>query len=183
MQPFRILDDETEMQQGDHEQNGETESATTRRDLTERFHTEERKARLQEQGLESTWVGVGAWEVRDESLSRTSEGIGPGKTLLTAWRDLQLARRLSAERYLKSKQREAFQDGVSGIILHLIHAWKTHQLRHSDRSFEFLNAYRQMLLAIQQRIDKNPEDEARIQTILLHLDKLIGPTVFGGSEF
>jgi hypothetical protein len=183
MQPFRLLDEETQLQQNEHEQNGEAESTTTRRDLTERFHTEERKARLQEQGLESTWVGVGAWEVRDEIFSHTSEGVGPGKTVLTAWRDLQLAHRLSAERYLKSKRREAFQDGVSGIILHLIQSWKTHQLRRSDRCFEFLNAYRQALVAVQQRIDKDPEDEVRIQAILLHLDKLIGPTVFGGSEY
>ncbi len=183
MQPFRTLEDDTKIEEVSVDQNGETGSTTSRRDLTERFHTEERKARLQEQGLESAWVGVGAWEVRDESLSRASEGIGPGKTLLTAWRDLQLARRLNSERYLKRKRHEAFQEGISDTISHLIQAWKAHQLRRSDRCFELLNTYRQMLLEVQQRIDKNPEQQARIQAILLHLDKLIGPTVFGGPDY
>lgn len=183
MQPFRILEDETQEKPDEVEQNSEAEITTSRRDLTERFHTSERKARLQEQGLESTWVGVGAWEVRDENLARTGEGIGPGRTLLTAWRDLQLARRLSSERYLKRKQYEAFQDGVSDTISNLIQSWKAHQLRRSDRCFEFLNTYRHALLELQGRIDKNSKQQASIQAILLHLDKLIGPTVFGGPEF
>ncbi len=35
-----------------------------RRQLTERFHTDDLHRRLQEAGLELAWVGVGTWEVR-----------------------------------------------------------------------------------------------------------------------
>ncbi len=183
MQPFRILEDEAHIAEGDAAENGGPESSTSRRDLTERFHTEEREARLRDHGLESSWVGVGAWEVRDERRSHPGEGIGPGKTLLTAWRDRQLARRLNSERYLKRKRHDAFQDGVSAALSHLIRAWKAHQLRRSDRCFEFLNTYRHILLELQQRLERNPEWDGRIQAILLHLDKLIGPTVFGGPDY
>ncbi len=179
MQPFHV-EDETQSAAGNADENGTADSATSRRDLTERFHTEERKARLKDHGLESAWVGVGAWEVRG---SQPAEGIGPGKTLLTAWRDLQLARRLNSKRYLERKGHDAFQDVVSDSVSHLIRSWKAHQLRRSDRCFEFLNTYRQQLLEVQQRLERNPEQDNRIQTILLHLDKLIGPTVFGGPEF
>jgi hypothetical protein len=180
MQPFRILENEAQIAEADAGEDGAADSAATRRDLTERFHTEERKARLRDHGLESTWVGVGAWEVRG---SHPGEDIGPGKTLLTAWRDLQLARRLNSKRYLQRKGHEAFQDVVSDSVSHLIRSWKAHQLRRSDRCFEFLNTYRQVLLEIQQRLERNPEQDGRIQTILLHLDKLIGPTVFGGPDY
>lgn len=153
-----------------------------RREITESFHTETRRERLREQGLELTWVGVGAWELRDVQLQQTPREPGPGRTLLAAWRDLQLAQRYSRESFLTHKRYQAYQDYASRSIQDLIKAWKEHELRRSDRCYEFLIRYREKMAELHLRTERKAERDAKLRSVMDHLETLLGPGVLGSSE-
>lgn len=182
MQPHRIPEDEENPQREDSAPQDVQQPLPPRRDLSERFHTDERRARLKDRGLELTWVGVGAWEVRDDKLPTTPREVGPGRIILSAWRDYQLTRRLRTENYLDRKRYQAFQDRIAETLTTLIHGWEEHELRRSDRCFEVLIKFREKLMEIHLRLDRKSEWETRFQAIMEHLDKLIGPSVLGGPE-
>ncbi|NIS82668.1 MAG: hypothetical protein GTO14_21265 [Anaerolineales bacterium] len=182
MQPHRIPEDEVHPHAEEAAPQEVKGEISPRRDLSERFHTDDRKSRLKDRGLELTWVGVGAWEVRDDKLSHTPREVGPGKIILSAWRDYQLTRRLRTEGFVDRKRYQAFQDRIADTLTTLIHGWEQHELRRSDRCFEVLIRFREKLMEIYLHLDRKAEGDTRYQAIMEHLDKLIGPSVLGGLE-
>jgi hypothetical protein len=179
LQPNRLLELERDPDADSTSEN--QEPLPPRRDLTESFHTDARQSRLREQGLELAWVGVGAWEVRDEEMEKAPREVGPGKTLMTAWRDLQRTRRLRSQSYLERAKEQSFKDRSARTLNNLIWTWKNHQLRPSDRCFEVLNKVRQDLVQLRINVESNAELDTKYEAILDHLDGLIGPVTMGGS--
>jgi hypothetical protein len=179
LQPNRLLELDREPESDTLSE--DQEPLPPRRDLIESFHTDARQSRLREQGLELAWVGVGAWEVRDEETEKASREAGPGKTLMTAWRDLQRTRRLRSQSYLERTKEQSFKDRTARTINNLIWTWKNHQLRPGDRCYEVLNRLRQDLVQLRISMESSAELEAKYQAILDHLDELIGPVTMGGS--
>lgn len=72
-----------------------------RRKLTERFHTEQARARLRERGLELDWVGVGTWEI---GSPESGHQISIGKTIVGAWQNVQRARVLRSPSYVERQR-------------------------------------------------------------------------------
>lgn len=182
LQPHQMLEEQDQDSNLDKDPTDHKETLPPRREITESFHTEARRERLREQGLELTWVGVGAWELRDAQLQQTPREPGPGKTLLAAWRDLQLAQRYGRESYLTRKRYQAYQDYASRSIQDLIKAWKEHELRRSDRCYEFLIRYREKIAEMHLRSERKAERDAKLLAVMEHLERLLGPGVLGGSE-
>lgn len=121
-----------------------------RRELTASFHTQERKQRLRDLGLELVWVGVGTWEVRDDQVHSTDLEIAAGQTLTGVARDEARARRLRSPDHL-SRERQLREFALQReVVLELINAWN-----HADRyrCYELLDRLRRRLMDLQSRIE------------------------------
>ncbi len=132
-----------------------------RRRLTERFHTEELRRRLQQAGLELAWVGVGMWEVPpagphpDETLTQALASIGPG----------------AGQEHTQDKADPRAQPDVHSLARAFLHAWNSAAERGSDRKAALLNQVRSSLAQLDE--DAAPGEAGRptpsIQAVLEHL--------------
>lgn len=111
-----------------------------RRQLTEHFHNESTRQRLQDLGLEIVWVGVGTWEVR-------STDDGAGETLIATWRDLQRALLYRDPEYLQRQQRLGFEKFAARLLRDLIRLWNQTEGDEQARCWNMLayGYYRQLL--------------------------------------
>lgn len=124
-----------------------------RRELTASFHTQERKQRLRDLGLELVWVGVGTWEVRDDQIPSSELEIAAGQTLTGVARDDARARRLRSPDHLgRARQLREFALQRE-VIAELIGAWNEGQQRDRNQCFELLDRLRRRLLDLQVRIE------------------------------
>ena len=121
-----------------------------RRELTASFHTQERKERLRDLGLELVWLGVGTWEVRDDQIPSTDLEIAAGQTLTGVARDDARARRLRSSEHL-GRQRQLREFALHReVILDLIDAWN-----HSGHNpcYELLDRLRRRLIDLRVRVE------------------------------
>lgn len=151
-----------------------------RRKLTERFHTEEARARLRERGLELDWVGVGTWEIG----SPESGGlVSIGKTIVGAWQNVQRARLLQSPSYLQRQRDRGFQDGVQRALESWIATWESDGFTGRHRCWALLRKVHHTLEGLTQGLR---QDDAQlpmdIDRVLEHLDQLTGPRPLGGSS-
>ncbi len=124
-----------------------------RRELTASFHTQERKQRLRDLGLELVWVGVGTWEVRDDQIPSSDMEIAAGQTLTGVARDDARARRLRSPEHL-ARARELREFALQReVILELIAAWNNGQHSDYNRCSALLERLRRRLVDLQGRVE------------------------------
>ena len=150
-----------------------------RRELTASFHTQERKQRLRDLGLELVWVGVGTWEVRDDQIPSTDLEIAAGQTMTGVARDEARARRLrSVEHLARARQLREYALHRE-VILELIASWNNGQMSDRNQCYEILERFRRRLIDLQgrveaaQRLDPGSFDlPERLQETLSQLESL-----------
>ncbi len=153
-----------------------------RRQLTESFHTPERRQRLRDLGLELVWLGVGTWEVRDDQIQSTDLEVAAGQTLTGVARDELRARRLAAPEHLtRERQLRAFSLSQD-VIEELIEVWSDGRLPGRYRCYELLDRFKRRLIDLKGRVDElhrlepssalDLELPERLSEVLLHLESL-----------
>lgn len=154
-----------------------------RRELTRRFHTPEVRSRLEEQGLELVWVGVGTWELRDTSTS-VSRDLSPARTLMSTWRDLHRARRMRSAEFQERQRRLRSEELTSDSLQDLIRSWTRSELPRSARPWEVLTRLTQLLTLCERRLLGHSDLDLPIgfEAALACLRRLIEPEVIGGAE-
>lgn len=151
----------------------------TRRELTDRFHTQELQARLKDHGMALAWVGVGAWELGGGSDSENQPGAG--KTLLETWRNYQRLQLYSSPEYLNRQKTLRFQERVTEIPRLMLSVWHSGKLPHEHRCYELLAQLLRQLSSMQQS-DQTLSSSSRQNLLRLeeHLERLVKPDVLGG---
>ncbi len=123
-----------------------------RRELTAGFHTDERKQRLRDIGLELVWVGVGTWEVRDDQIPSTELEVAAGQTLTGIARDDARARRLRSSEHL-GRERQLREFSLQREVMQeLISTWKDGRMTDRLRCFELMDRLQRRLIDLQGRI-------------------------------
>lgn len=155
-----------------------------RRQLTEHFHTDQLKQRLDDQGLDLAWVGVGTWEVRDDQIPSSQDDSGPAKTLTATWRDLQRANLYKSTDYQARQHDRRLREYNAEVIQEIIRTWKHGEFPRSYRCFEILNSFRHLLFQMLHRLegeqDLNPPPD--IETVVDHILFLIRSKEIGEEE-
>lgn len=151
-----------------------------RRKLTERFHTEEARARLREHGLELDWVGVGTWEI-----GTPDEGgvVSIGKTIVGAWQNVQRARLLRSPSYLERQRSRGFQDGVHWPLEGWIATWESDGFNGRHRCWALLKKIHSTFEGLTENLRQEGEASLPmdIDRALDHLEQLTGPQQLGES--
>ncbi len=147
-----------------------------RRRLTERFHTDELRHRLQLAGLELAWVGVGTWEVAPAGRSTDSS---LAQTLASGWSNVQRLHRMAQEKGTDATDAR-FEGEADRVLLALPEAWESTGARGSDPKVALLRQIRSALLDLwADRDDRSSREEARsLEAVLEHLaslDPALGP--------
>ncbi|MGA9532358.1 MAG: hypothetical protein WBR18_06540 [Anaerolineales bacterium] len=147
--------------------------------LTDRFHTPEAKARLQEHGLELDWVGVGTWEVAGGNQG----SVSIGKSIVGAWQDQQRSRLLQSPSYLTRQQERGYQDGARRPLEGWVAVWRSDDFNGRHRCFALLKHIRNDLHALSNSLEEDvvapPPD---LQATLEHLDQLTHTQRLGGAS-
>jgi hypothetical protein len=152
-----------------------------RRRLTGFFWNPQTLSQLERAGLELVWVGVGAWEVRDESYSEALKR-GPRETLIDTWRNVQKLQLHQDPAFLQRKQESSHEHTLSGLLNALISEWEqqpdnskcwylTYRLK---QSFETIQAS----LTNQDEFQLPPDFEAVVE----HLTQLSRSQILGGPS-
>jgi hypothetical protein len=185
LQPSSLLDEgEAPLEPASQIQEHGATIQIPRRQLTEHFHTEQLRQRLQDQGLDLAWVGVGTWEVRDDQPPSLQDETGPAKTLTATWRDLQRANLYKSTDYQARQHNRGLREYNSDVIQEIIRTWKHGELPKSYRCFEILNSFRhllgQMLYRLEGEQDLNPPPD--IEAVVDHILFLIRSKEIGEEE-
>jgi hypothetical protein len=182
LQPYRSLDG-SDPEQSDQEDRPSS-IHIPRRKLTESFHTDELRRRLQRQGLELAWVGVGTWEVRDEQVTPDAGVTGPGKTLTSTWRDLQRANIYASPDYQARQRDLAYRERIAASINTMIRTWKYGDFTGQYRCFGMLSTFiddlYRMLRTLESVEDSNPPPD--IHSAVSHINLLMRPKAIGDAN-
>lgn len=172
--------------EADSSQQGQPDSETgagtfhiPRRKLTERFHTEGARSRLEDHGLELDWVGVGTWEIGQQD----GEGsVSIGKTIVTAWQNLQRSRLLQSPSYLDRQRERGYQDGARRPLESWIGVWQSDEFSGRHRCWALLQhiAHRLRGLAVELQGEEGLELPPDLDRALEHLDRLTERRQLGG---
>jgi hypothetical protein len=100
-----------------------TQMHIPRRQLTDRFHTEQTRQRLMKSGLEVAWVGVGTWEIRSPAPAEEEEPSA-GQTLISAWRDMQRTQLYRSPQYLARQRSLGYESVTSGMLREVVALWQ-----------------------------------------------------------
>jgi hypothetical protein len=151
-----------------------------RRELTERFHTPETRRRLQEEGLELSWVGVGTWEVGGHGGGDESQALGD--TLIGTWLELQRARRSTAAGPLHGAQLDRQREAARALLSDLVELWRGAETATASRCLAVIGMtyerLREMLAdELIGEVEAPPSD---LRAALLHLAALIPAAAEGG---
>ncbi len=153
----------------------------SRRVLTDRFHTQETRQRLQQMGLELGWVGVGTWELRDTSPASGST-TNVGRTLISTWRNWQKAQHLRSESHLRRVRHRRQREVAGRFLLDLVDRWG----RGGPRALDCLDMVRRLhryLRDTRSHLVGNPDGRLPepYQKVLDHLDRLSRPLELDGE--
>jgi hypothetical protein len=152
-----------------------------RRHLTERFHTPEARRRIQAEGLELAWVGVGTWEVGGHGGADDAQPLG--ETLIGAWLDLQRAKRSGSTMIDPVEQLRQQDEIARGLISDLADLWADPQASGRNRCLGIiglvLNRLREILeVGLSAKVAAPPAD---LRGAMLHLAGLIPSSTPGGE--
>lgn len=153
----------------------------TRRELTDRFHTDELKSRLKDRGLALAWVGVGTWEIGGPEPVKQEAYVAPEKTLLQAWRNYQRLQLYRSPAYLQRQHSSRFQERITEIPQAWIKVWQSGELPREHRCYELLA----LLLSQIKNLKRSDapltsEHTHNLHRIEQHIEGLVQPDVLGG---
>lgn len=181
LQPYRLLDVQKAPASEDEGPIASSQAIQIpRRELTERFHTNEVKQRLQEHGLELDWVGVGTWRI-SEFLEEDQAESTP-HTLIRTWRDSQRLMLIRSPEYLQQQQLQAFQQRPHAILQAWIDTWEIGELPGAYRCFELLSTIAHQLEALEKKLDRTSDHYANLSLLRDHIDTLLQPNILGSDE-
>ncbi|MGD2162505.1 MAG: hypothetical protein PVG02_00975 [Anaerolineales bacterium] len=154
-----------------------------RRELTERFHTPELKARLKDRGLALAWVGVGTWEIGAPEERPKDSTVTPGQTLLDTWRNYQRLQLYRSPAFLQRQRSTYFEERITEIPRSWVQAWQAGELPREHRCYELLALlFRQFQSLRRSDIPYATEHAQNLQRIEDHLERLVRPNVLGGER-
>jgi hypothetical protein len=181
LQPYRRLENR-ESQAADLELpiEGQQSIQIPRRELTERFHTDDLHDRLQDQGLELDWVGVGTWRISDHQDDET--GMSTDQTLIRTWRDSQRLQLYRSPEYIQRQQQLALQRRPNSLIREWIERWESGELPPMYRCYELLSTIAQQLQALESRFDLASTEQSDINLLRNHIESLIDHQILGSDQ-
>jgi hypothetical protein len=181
LQPYRRLENR-ESQAADLEFpiEGQQSIQIPRRELTERFHTDDLHDRLQDQGLELDWVGVGTWRISDHQDDET--GMSTDQTLIRTWRDSQRLQLYRSPEYIQRQQQLALQRRPNSLIREWIERWESGELPPMYRCYELLSTIAQQLQALESRFDLASTEQSDINLLRNHIESLIDHQILGSDQ-
>jgi hypothetical protein len=154
-----------------------------RRELTERFHTPELKARLKDRGLALAWVGVGAWEIGGHSAGGSDAYLTPEKTLLDTWRNYQRLRLYRSAAFLQRQRLNRFHDRLTEVPRAWLRVWRSGELPRTHRCYELLALLLRQIKALKSVEDETSSEHAEnLHRLEGHLEQLLQPDVLGGQN-
>ena len=141
--------------------------SSTRRKLTESFHTPARQKRLRELGLELVWVGVGTWEVRDDQVVDTEDEIAAAKTMTTTARSQSKLERIRSQDHLVAERHRRAAKLTREVLHEVVETWNKGQLPSTYRCYELLQQLKHRLEWFRKRISEfqrlYPEESGNLQ--------------------
>ncbi len=181
LQPYRLLEGQTDSPSEDDGTFAPSQAIQIpRRELTDRFHTEEVRQRLKEQGLELDWVGVGTWRISEFQDEDQVEATP--HTLIGTWRDSQRLMLIRSHEYLQRQQLQAFQQRPYAILEAWINTWEMGDLPGAYRCYELLSTIANQLEALEKRVDRASDQFADLSLIRDHINALLEPNILGSDE-
>lgn len=154
-----------------------------RRELTERFHTPELKARLKDRGLALAWVGVGAWEIGGHSPGGSDAYLTPEQTLLDTWRNYQRLRLYRSTAFLQRQRMMRFNDRLTEVPHAWLQVWRSGELPRTHRCYELLALLLRQIKALKAAEDETSSEHAEnLRRLEGHLEQLVQPDVLGGQN-
>lgn len=152
-----------------------------RRQLTERFHAPEARRRLQDEGLELAWVGVGTWEVGGHAGSDEPRALG--ETLINAWVELQRSKRSAPDGARLAAQLAGQNEIARALLSDLVQIWRDDEIGTRSRCLAMIamvhERLREMLEGdLTEETEPPPSD---LRSALVHLAGLIPSTAEGGQ--
>lgn len=152
-----------------------------RRQLTERFHTAHARRRLQDEGLELAWVGVGTWEVG--AHAGRAEPPALGETLIGAWLDTQRAKRSRSAGPIRGAHLGLDVELARAMSSDILDVWREVDPGTRPRCLDLIRLMherlRQMLEAALTA--KGSPPPADLGAALVHLARLIPAPTTGGE--
>ncbi len=166
---------------GGPEQAGATGSFhIPRRKLTERFHTEQARARLKERGLELDWAGVGTWQIESEA---GGGAVSVGRSIIDAWQSMQRSQLLKDPTYLSRMHDRGYQEGARRSIEGWIGVWESDEFGGRHRCWSLLRHIEHKLSAIVEGLQGGQREELAIdlEAALDHLRGMTQSRQLGGG--
>jgi hypothetical protein len=153
-----------------------------RHDLTERFHTPEARRRMQDEGLELAWVGVGTWQVG--SSGRNDEAQPLGETLIGAWLDLQRAKRAQEARMIPGVQLARQGETVQSLMSDIVRVWHEGHTTSRGRCAAVVEAVLDRLREMLEDgfAEEAPAPPADLRAALVHLAELVPSSTEGSGS-
>jgi hypothetical protein len=150
-----------------------------RRELTERFHTQDLHERLKEQGLELAWVGVGTWKISE--IREEPGGADAAQTLIRTWRNSQRLLLYRSPEYAQRQRQMALRQRPNELIREWIMSWEAGELPQEYRCYELLSTISHQLQSLENRLDNTSQEYAEISLVRKHMDSLLDPNILGGD--
>jgi hypothetical protein len=180
LQPYRQLDTQT-MPSTDLSPAINTQQSIQipRRDLTERFHTQDLHERLKEQGLELAWVGVGTWKISE--TREAPGGADAAQTLIRTWRDSQRLILYRSPEYVQRQRQTALRQRPNELIREWIISWEAGELPQEYRCYELLSTISRQLQSLENPLNNISQEYTQISLVRKHIDSLLDPNILGGD--
>jgi hypothetical protein len=178
LQPYRQLIQASE-QSGSQETSadGSRSIQIPRRELTDRFHTDELRQRLKEQGLALDWVGVGTWNIHE-----FGDGQDAAQTLIQTWRDSQRLMLYRSPDYIDRQGQLSFQQRPNIMIREWVDAWRSGDLPHQYRCYEVLTTLARQIDILEKELEGQTEILENLRRLRDHINSLIDPAVLGSDS-
>ncbi len=149
-----------------------------RRELTERFHTDELMARLKDRGLSLAWVGVGAWKIGRTDPGGKDSPTSPEQTLLETWRNYQRLQLYRSPAYLQRQRTARFEDRIIEIPRAWVQVWQSGELPREHRCFELISLLLRQFNSLKRSGTPHADEHAQnLQRIEQHLERLVQPDI------
>lgn len=152
-----------------------------RRQLTERFHTPEARRRLQDEGLELAWVGVGTWEVGGHTGGDEPPALG--ETLIAAWLDMQRAKRSRSDEVLQGTHIRSDGESARALFSDLLDLWREIETAPRSRCLAVIGMMHERLrdMLEQGLAGEGSPPPADLRAALVHLAGLMPSQTTGGE--
>ena len=181
LQPYRRLENrDSQVVELDLPIEAQQSIQIPRRELTERFHTDDLHNRLKDQGLELDWVGVGTWSISELQDEKT--GMSTGQTLIRTWRDNQRLQLYRSPEYIQRQRQQALQQRLNALFREWIESWERGDLPQAYRCYELLSTIAHQLQALESRFESASPEQSDINLLRNHIESLLDPQILGSDQ-